>query len=249
MPVNRKLSEETKRKIKEANSGKNHWNYGRHWSAETLEKLRISHLAPPEGETKRCTKCNCVLPIELFGKSYDGSGRHRAECKQCKEAYLQDYKHRTGRTRPLSDAKDTTVYLGVHIAERILSRYFEDVKRMPYGNPGYDFLCKRGYKIDVKSSTLIHTDGRPEYWKFMIKKNQVADYFLCLAFDNRERLTPLHIWLIPGDIVRDHHGLHISNLENRIMKWSRFERPIDKVADCCEVLRGESNEESVQCRS
>ena len=38
------LSEETKRKIGEANSGEKHWNYGKHPSEETIRKFRESRI-------------------------------------------------------------------------------------------------------------------------------------------------------------------------------------------------------------
>ena len=65
-------------------------------------------------------------------------------------------------------------YLGIHIAERILSRIFKDVEVMPNGNPGYDFICNHGKKIDVKSACSIKGYHS---WGFAIRCNIVADYF------------------------------------------------------------------------
>jgi len=39
-----KLSEEIKKKIGLANSGKRHWNYGKHWSDEAKEKMRVKQV-------------------------------------------------------------------------------------------------------------------------------------------------------------------------------------------------------------
>jgi hypothetical protein len=134
--------------------------------------------------------------------------------------------------------KDCALYLGVHIAERILSNFFDTIKRMPYGNPGYDFICGRGFKIDVKSSTL-RKGNRTENmtWSFRIFRNTTADYFLCIGFDNRKDLTPMRVWLIPGDKVNHLKGLGISNCTEALRRWSKYEKPLDKVITCCNVLR------------
>jgi hypothetical protein len=149
------------------------------------------------------------------------------------------YAHDIGLCVPMSENKKCSAYLGVYIAERILSKYFEDVIVMPFGNPGYDFVCKNGFKIDVKSSTLHEMTGRTSRWGFCIRCNEIADYFLCLAFnDDREDLIPLHIWLIPGPVVCHYHnGFYITNNEQGIKKWSQYEKPLDKVVNCCNVLR------------
>ena len=39
-----RASEETKEKLSEMRKGKNHWNYGKHHSTKTKEKMRISRL-------------------------------------------------------------------------------------------------------------------------------------------------------------------------------------------------------------
>lgn len=126
-------------------------------------------------------------------------------------------------------------YLGVYIAERVLSKVFKNVERMPYGNPGYDFICDKGYKIDVKST--CHTKSRCKKYTFSIKRNKITDYFLFLAFDNRQDLNPLHLWLIPGHIVNNKITIEIS--ESTLDKWSEYEQPINKVISCCDTLRSD----------
>lgn len=93
--------------------------------------------------------------------------------------------------------KDCADYLGCFVAERLLSKIYPDVKVMPHGNHGFDFICNRDMKIDVKSSAT----GYKGYWMFYIAKNQIADYFLCIAFEDREDLNPAYLWLIPGGIL------------------------------------------------
>ena len=128
-------------------------------------------------------------------------------------------------------------YLGVTVAERVLSKVFKNVKRMPYKNPGYDLICGQGYEIDVKSSVMR---GTRVAWSFGINHNRIADYFLCLAFDNREDLNPMHIWLIPGRKINHLAGLSIS--VTTIDKWSQYELTdkLDKVIACCNVMRSDA---------
>lgn len=132
---------------------------------------------------------------------------------------------------------DCSTFLGVVVAERVLSKVFKNVQRMAQGNPGYDFICGKGFKIDVKGSCLRK---KLEQWNFHIERNQEADYFLCLAFDNRKDLNPLHIWLIPGDVLN--HLIGTSIARSTLEKWSKYELT-DKLGDvlaCCDTLKDQS---------
>ena len=132
----------------------------------------------------------------------------------------------------MDENKQCATFLGVHVAERVLSHVFKNVERMPIHYPGYDFICNRGKKIDVKSSCLHKANN----WGFNIAYNTIVDYFLCIAFDNREDLNPLHVWLLPGIMVNKQSTVGIC--PNRIQKWSEYELDISKVSTCCNVLKG-----------
>ncbi len=158
--------------------------------------------------------------------------------------YSQNYNHSTGRFIAIGKNKNVGVYLGIHIAERVLSKVFENVKHMSYGNPGYDFICSKGYKIDVKSACLGYVNnGYKDYysWMFNIWKNKIADYFLLLAFDNRTDLNPLHIWLIKGDELinnkklNDKMTLRIS-LTNKFKNYELIDK-LEKINGCCNILK------------
>lgn len=127
------------------------------------------------------------------------------------------------------------MFLGVHIAERVLSYVFKDVEVMPYGNPGYDFTCNKGKLIDAKSS-CIRKDGS---WMFSIRRNIVADFFICLAFDNRKDLTPLHAWMIPGNKLNHLKTTSIS--QSTIHKWDEYRLDLSKISACCDEIRGEES--------
>lgn len=129
-------------------------------------------------------------------------------------------------------------WLGEYVAEQVLAKSFEHVIKMPNNNPGFDFICGKGNRIDVKSScTIISTRS----WKFNINKNCIAEYFLCLAFDNRETLNPLHVWLIPSYIINNKVSFTISSSKKSLLKWSLYEQSLDKVLLCCEHMK-ESNQ-------
>ena len=142
----------------------------------------------------------------------------------------RNYTYRHG-TKPMNENKECTAYLGVHINERMLRHLYNDVEVMPPCNPGYDFVCGKGKKVDCKSSCL-NKNGR---WTFNIKCNTIADYFLLVAYDNRDGLNPLHIWLIPGHVLNHLKGTSIR--PNTLDKWKEYEKPIDEVISCCDELR------------
>jgi hypothetical protein len=118
------------------------------------------------------------------------------------------------------------------VAEKLLSNVFENVKRMPLNNPGYDFICNKGFKVEVKSSCRTKRDNS---WLFSIKQNKIPDYFCCVAFDNRDSLEPEHFWIIPGNIINNKKGTTIC--DKTMKKWSNFEKPLDKISACCNKLR------------
>jgi hypothetical protein len=134
----------------------------------------------------------------------------------------------------MEEAKNSAPYLGVYVSERILSTFFDHMERMPVNNPKYDYICGKGFKIDIKSSCRRY-QGTAYSWNFAINHNIVADYFLCLAFDNRESLNPEHVWLIPSTVLGDRVSVGIHN--GKLDKWARFERALDRVMSCCNKMK------------
>jgi len=132
--------------------------------------------------------------------------------------------------------KKCTRFLGEHVAERVLSHVFKDVERMSNENIGYDFVCNKGFKIDVKASCLnLHKNN----YEFSIKCNKIADYFLLIGFDNRVDLNPQHIWLIKGNLIDEVKRLAITNNEQYLLQMADYELT-DKLKDvinCCDVLK------------
>jgi len=185
-------------------------------------------------DMKKCAKCGMVKPISDFYKRKDRQDCYKSVCITCARNRAEQ-KRRENGVPSYTENTRCTAYLGIHVAERILSRIFKNVIRMQMGNKGYDFICSRGYKIDVKSST-INTNGR---WQFDIGNNKMADFFLCLAFDNRDNLNPEHLWLIPGNAINNKK--YITTCRSTANKWSQWERPIEEVVSCCNAMKQTNN--------
>ena len=200
-------------------------------------------------EIKVCRVCGDVLTEENWTPSYRNSGSRI--CKKCDNerqrlwAKANPDKRRAKSTRyhrknghlPMDDNKDCAAFLGVYVTERLLRHYFKDVEVMPYGNPGYDFICNRDKLIDAKSSCL-GANGR---WLFNIGRNVIADFFVCTAFDNRDDLNVLHVWMIPGRVVNHLTGTSIS--PSTIHKWDQYKLDVDKASACCIEMKDDARSE------
>lgn len=187
-----------------------------------------------------CVNCNKILAHKRYVINSEMIKKRTALWQKAHPEKVRGYqtKHRRNNGgRSYKENRSCASYLGVYVAERVLSHVFKDVERMPFDNPGYDFICNKGKKIDIKS-ICSHSKGRSLLcWRFSIRRNKIADYFLCLAFDNREDLNPLHIWLIPGHIVNHLHGASISI--TTIDKWSKYElaEKLNDVVTCCNIIK------------
>lgn len=193
---------------------------------------------------KICRVCGVVL-IPNINWHPSGVKHNNKICKPCSNKkcgkwkqenrehclrYRKEQHYKNGR-KPMSENKECASYLGCHVAEHVLSKIFKDVEVMPPNHSGYDFICNKGKKIDVKSACINKSGG----WIFSINNNKVADDFLCLAFDNREELNPLHIWLLPSRLVN--HIKNTSICESTISKWDEFRLDIDAVVDKCNEMK------------
>ena len=193
-----------------------------------------------------CRVCGEDLDDDNWYPSMQKTGRYI--CKECSKEQDRLCRKNNSEKRksanaiyrrnngglPMSENKECAVYLGVHVVERVLRNVFNNVVRMPYGHPGYDFICNRDKRIDSKSACALKNRNG---WAFAIRRNTIADYFICVAFDNREDLNPLHIWLIPGDVLN--HLKHASIFQSTLHKWEKYERDINEVITCCDTMRGD----------
>lgn len=190
-----------------------------------------------------CRVCGVVLNKDNWYPSFQK--KNSRVCKKCERERLclwrkanpdkvkaehTRYNRKRGQ-RPMNENKECSTFLGVHIAERVLGHVFKDVEVMPYGNHGYDFICNHGKIIDVKSACKCKNIS----WAFHIGRNMIPDYFLCLAFDNREDLNPLHVWLLTGS--KFNHLVSTTIRPSTIHKWDEYKLDIAKIATCCEAMR------------
>jgi hypothetical protein len=193
-------------------------------------------------QTKYCNFCNQHLPITEFAYG------HTTRCKKCRTSYECTRLHKLGVRKPYNENKGCTLYFGSHIAEKLLLSTFSNVNKAPMNNPGYDFVCGKGFKVDVKASCIIHGERKLKsgvvkqtpYWLFNIKFNDVADQFAFIAFDSRDSLVPLHFWIVPADVVNKKYNVTI--FPSTFHKWSKYERPIDKMLSECTTTKNGDDE-------
>jgi hypothetical protein len=198
-------------------------------------------------------------------KSGQRAGQFLTPCKQCQIDYSTNWcktnpektntTHRVWRknnpekakamsrnatykngSKPASENKSCTLYLGCVIAETVLSREFPGFRRMPKGYPGYDYECPKGFGVDVKSSCRNHHTHGNDFWQFHIERNKKAKFFLCIAWKDRKSLIPEHLWLIPGYLVNDKLNFGITDSVASLTKWSKYERSLKNVLECCNQL-------------
>lgn len=194
---------------------------------EISKKEYITHLAEMQGITYK----------EYIDRQVQKNGYENYN------DYVRHMKHKRDKGSPFMENKSCSLYLGVGIAEKYLSKIFQNVQRMPHGNPGYDFICNKGYKIDVKCVCLGKTNNT---WCFNIYENKIADYFLLLAFMSREDLDkPIHLWLIKSDEVistnkddiklNERVNLKIPNTPKILARFAKFEQTdkLEELKKCC----------------
>ena len=190
---------------------------------------------------KKCSECGILKPLNEFHKQKGRKYDRRSNCKKCvsehgkiyRQIYSEEISIRKGCI-PLGKNKFCASYLGVVIGERLCRHLFKDVEVMPYGHSGYDIICNKGKKIDVKAAYVSLNHGN-SVWSFRIKHNKIADFFILVAFDNRTDLNPLHLWMIPGKEINKNSGKSIR--PSTLHKWSQWEKDIDSVKLCCNDLR------------
>lgn len=203
---------------------------------------------------KICSKCGILKPLSEFYNDKKGKDGKQAQCKECVlirvksyyqnncekvKKYSRKWYDEIGREKlgqqSMYKNKECAAYLGIVIGERLCRHLFKDVQVMPMHNPGFDFVCNHGKKIDIKTGCMCLDHGKYPYWGFKIEYNKIADYFICVAFDNRTDLNPLYIWMIPGSDVNNQRGVQISL--STIHKWDKWKRDINNAQLCCSELK------------
>ncbi len=188
------------------------------------------------------------------------SGKSGKDIKNnCKQIY-EFCKHEYRNTKSSYVRKDTKLininsncssWLGVSVAENevalfVLKELYDETQKMLNGNKGYDWLCNKSIKIDVKSSCL---EGNVT-WRFGIDLNKIADYFLLIAFDNRKSLDILHMWLIRsnetirGRKLNEFTGLGIYKYDEKVKEFERYRLPEEMICNAKETCKKFKNSSS-----
>lgn len=209
--------------------------------------------------TKTCTKCHKTKLLSEFYKSRDGKYSRTSYCKECISQNGKEYRQKhpeeikkrkkvqyekTGREKrgckSMYENKLCSQYLGIVIGERLVRHLFKDVQVMPHGNPKFDFICNRGKKVDVKTSTTHFRKGNTPHWEFKTNRNTTVDFFILVAFDNRTDLNPLHMWMIPGNELSHLTSGKISS--STIHKWDVWKKDINDAELCCTEIKKENKQ-------
>lgn len=201
-----------------------------------------------DNKSSHCKEC----VKERTKKRYE---KHREEIKKYHKKYYQEhieerkekdkdrYHNRGGRERQNKKSmyknKTCSNYLGIVVAERLIKHLFNDVEMMPYGHPGYDMICNKGKKINVKASTIHIEQSKnltTNFWQFRIGYNKECDFFLCMSFDNVEDINPLIAWMIPVNETNENSSIQIS--ATTIHKWDKWKMDLNNAQTCCDLMKG-----------
>lgn len=148
----------------------------------------------------------------------------------CYREYGKIWSYYPGMPSPIKENRMDTRFLGVYIAENGINKIYEGSERMEMNNKGYDIICPKGYKIDVKAAIL----NRYNIFNFAINKNKIADYFVLVGFNNIIELKPLRIWVVEcndniyGHPIKELSRLIILNEPLHIYRYQKYEK-LDKL--------------------
>ncbi len=160
-------------------------------------------------------------------------------------------RYERGKASPHWSNTDCSLWLGVHVAEKLLPEIFDNVEMMPFSNEGFDAICIKGYRIDVKSTCI----SMKNQFGFHIRKNKNVDWFIMFAFDNRRDLNLLYGWLMKSnEVIVGRNGLErklneismltITNKKQYMIKFKKYELSdvlLKKARELCKKLKEEMN--------
>jgi hypothetical protein len=204
-----------------------------------------------DDSSRRCRGCGQIKLNSEFTPRKDRRGGYRSSCREC-VAKKSEIRRRAAGVLPYNESTDSSAYLGVfvgedQIADLILRQWYKNVIHMPGGTFEHDFLVLDDgvlLKIEVKTSSRLHRrPGEYDRWQFNIDRNKTANWFLLIALNSFvDERTPFpkveHIWYIPSyEVDTDKKYLTIGELTMK--KWSKWERHIQDVKQCCNELRSE----------
>lgn len=123
-------------------------------------------------------------------------------------------------------------YLGCVMNEYILQHVFNNVVVMPRNNPGYDFICGKGYKVDAKAARI----QKHNQFVFNIRYNTIPDYFLCIGYVGNR---PIDGWLIPQKTIKH---LKTVAIYPTTRVYDKYNINICKIFECYKTIyNGDNN--------
>lgn len=188
------------------------------------------------------TTCECgcgqvVKPGNRFIKGHANKSKPMSDEQKQKISLAHGGNGIIKTHKSMYENKDCATYLGIVVGERLCKHLFNDVEMMSYGHSGYDLICNKGMKIDVKTAVVTLNNGKNQHWQFTISKNKIADYFILVAIDNRTDLNLIHQWLIPGEVINN--KMKIAVYLNTVHKWSQWEKNINDAQLCCTAMKSD----------
>lgn len=165
----------------------------------------------------------------------------------CYDEYTKVWEYYPGMPNPISENRKDPRFIGLYIAENSILKLFEGSQKMKCGNHGYDIVCNKGYKIEVKAATLT----RQNTLSFHIARNKIADYFILIGFNNIIELRPLYLWIIKNDEIirgcrlRDIDVLGISNEPEFVKPFKKYDT-MDKLEKLKEICKGFNDYEKIE---
>ncbi len=178
----------------------------------------------------------------------------RQDNKEHYNEYSRNRRHNIGESLPKEFNEDCSLYFGEYIAENYIMKTFEDTIKAPCGTKGYDWTCKKGYKIQHKARCMEYDPKGSDWcgWKWSINYNDIADYFILSAWDNRDSMNPIYIWIFhKNDMIRkgrsnytkekfwERYVFSITNTPEKLKEFERYEvrDKLDKLKKICEENR------------
>ena len=194
-------------------------------------------------KTKTCTVCYTKKSLDEFYKDKSSKDGKRSICKECNKEKCKDYYyHGGGREKQgwksMYKNKSSPQFIGIVVAERLIKHLFNDFEMMPPNFPGYDAVCNKGKKINIKASTAHMQQNKNSVtstWLFAIRKNKVPDFYLLMAFDDTIDLNPLNVWLVRGSEINNQTGVRISS--STIHKWDKWKMDLNDARMCCDLMK------------
>lgn len=148
--------------------------YSQEHREEIAERSKIygqNHVKEMAERSKRHYLKNREKMIKAAKLYREENYERLAECARKRMGYISMYKN-----------KSCAAYLGIVIGERLCRYLFKDVQIMPNNNPGFDIICNKGKKIDVKTGCIHLNHGKHSNWIFHIKKKHHCRLFHLYSF-------------------------------------------------------------------